>query len=562
MSEDLDSKKELKTPSEEVGLVSIIIPVYNVEKYLVYALDSVLSQTYKKLDIILVDDGSTDKSLDIALEYAKKDKRIFVVSKLNGGLSTARNLGTELVKNTHLREALESKKKQALDSKTLYKTKELKENLDIKLQSKKEFFCSKPYSLEFYKRKNLAFFTSKNYFVNIIHAFASKPFGDSPIFNGSFSKEELRDFNKLNTIFKRPSLNHFLNLTPKLPSKRLLYSFTYEEGGFFRFHEQDITPLLCQDLPSKQFIHYFDSDDFMQKACVSSCMDALEKDTEVLIHHYSIFWDGVPAWHKLKFPPHFVEQLAMEFGEKSFEGSALFCCLKKCNANFGWHGLISNSYLNKIRLRFTSFLDMEDLNFGMILFAKARFIKVLFKPLIAYRLRKDSISNYLDAKDITVPASLKYLSTHFKKESHIRTYFNIFCHFFAIFDTYLMLYKSSSLKPEALRALKKQMIDILSWRTWPALVYENKGEDALHIATIIDYLDFLKQYEDLDPDVKLAFKFGKKNYFRYKGIITFFYRVVRKIKRVLYYVARFIYRGLGLKALKKRWLAREDKLKN
>ena len=73
--------------------ISIIIPMYNVEKYLHRCLDSVLNQTFKNWQAICVDDGSPDKSGDIAEEYAKKDKRFIVVHKENGGLSDARNAG-------------------------------------------------------------------------------------------------------------------------------------------------------------------------------------------------------------------------------------------------------------------------------------------------------------------------------------------------------------------------------------------------------------------------------------------------------------------------------------
>lgn len=74
-------------------LISVIIPVYNVEKYLKKCINSVLIQSYKNLQIILVDDGSTDMSPIICDEYAKLDNRIFVIHKKNGGLSSARNAG-------------------------------------------------------------------------------------------------------------------------------------------------------------------------------------------------------------------------------------------------------------------------------------------------------------------------------------------------------------------------------------------------------------------------------------------------------------------------------------
>ena len=73
--------------------ISIIIPIYNIERYLHRCLDSVLNQTFEEWQAILVDDGSTDKSGEIAEEYAAKDNRFVVTHKENGGLSDARNVG-------------------------------------------------------------------------------------------------------------------------------------------------------------------------------------------------------------------------------------------------------------------------------------------------------------------------------------------------------------------------------------------------------------------------------------------------------------------------------------
>lgn len=75
--------------------ISIIVPVYNVEKYLNRCIDSILNQTFKEYELILVDDGSTDNSGKICDLYEKKDKRIKVIHKENGGLSSARNCGIE-----------------------------------------------------------------------------------------------------------------------------------------------------------------------------------------------------------------------------------------------------------------------------------------------------------------------------------------------------------------------------------------------------------------------------------------------------------------------------------
>ena len=75
--------------------ISVIVPVYNVEKYLRCCVDSILAQTYTDIEILLVDDGSTDGSSAICDEYAEKDSRVQVFHKENGGVSSARNMGLD-----------------------------------------------------------------------------------------------------------------------------------------------------------------------------------------------------------------------------------------------------------------------------------------------------------------------------------------------------------------------------------------------------------------------------------------------------------------------------------
>lgn len=82
--------------------ISIIVPVYNVESYLKRCVDSILKQTYKNLEIILVDDGSTDSSGAICNWYSEHDERIKVIHKINGGLSSARNAGIEIASGDYI----------------------------------------------------------------------------------------------------------------------------------------------------------------------------------------------------------------------------------------------------------------------------------------------------------------------------------------------------------------------------------------------------------------------------------------------------------------------------
>ncbi len=81
---------------------SVIIPVYNAEKYLAQTLDSVLSQSLRDIEVICVDDGSSDRSLEILHEYEKKDNRVIVISQENGGAGKARNTGLEVAKGEYL----------------------------------------------------------------------------------------------------------------------------------------------------------------------------------------------------------------------------------------------------------------------------------------------------------------------------------------------------------------------------------------------------------------------------------------------------------------------------
>lgn len=84
------------------NLISIIVPIYCAEDYLNYCIDSILAQSYKNFELILVNDGSTDNSGKICDDYAKKDDRIKVIHKENAGVSSARNTGIENAKGEYI----------------------------------------------------------------------------------------------------------------------------------------------------------------------------------------------------------------------------------------------------------------------------------------------------------------------------------------------------------------------------------------------------------------------------------------------------------------------------
>ena len=83
-------------------MISVIVPVYNAENYLRKCIESIINQTYNELEIILVDDGSTDSSPKICDEFAEKDDRIKVIHKVNGGVSSARNAGLDCFKGEYV----------------------------------------------------------------------------------------------------------------------------------------------------------------------------------------------------------------------------------------------------------------------------------------------------------------------------------------------------------------------------------------------------------------------------------------------------------------------------
>lgn len=82
--------------------LSIIVPIYNVEKYLPRCIESILNQTFREFELILINDGSTDNCKEICEKYKKIDSRIIVVNKKNGGVSSARNFGIDISRGEYI----------------------------------------------------------------------------------------------------------------------------------------------------------------------------------------------------------------------------------------------------------------------------------------------------------------------------------------------------------------------------------------------------------------------------------------------------------------------------
>ena len=88
--------------NKPLPLISIIVPIYNIAEYASECIQSLINQTYKNIEIILVDDGSTDHSPVICDEFAEQDERIKVIHKRNGGLSDARNAGLDVATGEYI----------------------------------------------------------------------------------------------------------------------------------------------------------------------------------------------------------------------------------------------------------------------------------------------------------------------------------------------------------------------------------------------------------------------------------------------------------------------------
>lgn len=165
-------------------IVTVIVPVYNVEKYISECIKSIVEQTYTKLDIILVDDGSTDNSGLICDEYKGIDDRIRVVHKKNGGAASAKNVGLDLVKGNYVcfvdsddflsKDYVEKLLKNMIENNSdiseclffnLYKDEKLNESF----YSQNRIFSSEQYLEQYIKDWKSSLFWNKLFKANVIN---------------------------------------------------------------------------------------------------------------------------------------------------------------------------------------------------------------------------------------------------------------------------------------------------------------------------------------------------------------------------------------------------------
>ena len=160
---------------------SIIVPIYNTEAYLNECLDSVINQTYDNMEIILVNDGSTDNSPRICEEYKESDSRVIVIHKENGGLSDARNIGLKSATGDYVI-FVDSDDHIELDAcNTFCSLLEASQHADIVLTKLKQLINGQLYSRNFYITENdTKIITGKEY---LIKSFTMRAFSGSACCN-------------------------------------------------------------------------------------------------------------------------------------------------------------------------------------------------------------------------------------------------------------------------------------------------------------------------------------------------------------------------------------------
>ena len=226
---------------KQTPLVSIIVPIYNVESYLKECLQSIVTQSYENLDIILIDDGSDDESLEIALNFAKNDERIFVVSKPNGGLSSARNFGLEFIKGSALRTFFE-------DGDISLSTKAQYDKVEISQNDKEKAF-------------------------------------------------------QTNTSIQSLSQTHSFEKSYKsIDTQALRAHFTQIRHNFIKSDLECINDFITQELPQNALVHFVDSDDYITQDCVAKCVQTLlEKDLDIVVHNIKHFYEENKSFKQGEF---------------------------------------------------------------------------------------------------------------------------------------------------------------------------------------------------------------------------------------------------------------------
>ena len=412
-----NSKQGLK----QTPLVSIIVPIYNVASYLKECLQSIVEQSYENLDIILIDDGSDDESLKIALNFAENDKRIFVISKPNGGLSSARNFGLEFIKGSALRTffddgdispTAQNDKNQACHTDTPCHNETFSCHTELLLESEVSINSKRAlnsvdisHSLNMTNDSKEIFRYAQNDKVKVSQNDKEKAF-------------------QTNTSIQSLSQTHSFEKSYKsIDTQELRAHFTQIKHNFIKSDLERINDFITQELPQNALVHFVDSDDYITQDCVAKCVQALlEKDLDIVVHNIKHFYEENKSFKQGEFLQN-LRQNTYESGLKLLKENRLY------SFYFAWQGLFKASILNRYALRFTEGIYHEDHDFGTLLFCLAGKISYTNEPLYIYRQRANSTMS--GQKNSSMPAKLpsflEPLRADFKDYKALRAYFKSFC---------------------------------------------------------------------------------------------------------------------------------------
>ena len=434
----MKNSQNTPTTHEQTPLVSIIVPIYNVAAYLKECLQSIVAQSYENLDIILIDDGSDDESLEIALNFAKNDERIFVISKPNGGLSSARNFGLEFIKGSALRtffddgdfsptaqndkvEIAQNDKEKVVQydknkqdchtdtpchNETFSCHTELSQESEVSINSKRELnSVDISHSLNMTNDSKEIFRYAQNDKVKVSQNDKEKAFQN-------------------NTSIQSLSQTHSFEKSYKsINAQELRAHFTQIKHNFIKSDLERINDFITQELPQNALIHFVDSDDYLRQDCIAKCVQALlEKDLDIVVHNIKHFYEENKSFKQGEFLQN-LRQNTYENGLKLLKENKLY------SFYFSVQGLFKASILNRYALRFTEGIYHEDHDFGTLLFCLAGKISYTNEPLYIYRQRANSIitAQKNTAFPSKMPSFLEPLRAEFKDYKALRAYFKSFC---------------------------------------------------------------------------------------------------------------------------------------
>mgnify|MGYP004456026033 CR=1 FL=1 len=433
-----NSKQGLK----KTPLVSIIVPIYNVASYLKECLQSIVAQSYENLDIILIDDGSDDESLKIALNFAENDERIFVISKPNGGLSSARNFGLEFIKGSALRTffddgdfspaAQNDKEKVVRYDKNQLCHIELSQESEVSIQNTDNGLLNTEYRNEICVDISHSL-NMTNDSKEIFRYAQNDKNQDCHTERSEVSQNDKEKAFQNNINIQSLSQTHSFEKSYKsIDTQELRAHFTQIKPNFIKSDLERINDFITQELPQNTLVHFVDSDDYITQDCVAKCVQALlEKDLDIVVHNIKHFYEENKSFKQGEFLQN-LRQNTYESGLKLLKENRLY------SFYFAWQGLFKASILNRYALRFTEGIYHEDHDFGTLLFCLAGKISYTNEPLYIYRQRANSIitAQKNTAFPSKMPSFLEPLRADFKDYKALRAYFKSFCLIVVSFKCY------------------------------------------------------------------------------------------------------------------------------